>query len=258
MPTRGRAGRDGGVYVVKLGGSSITFKDKPFTPNLHRLKKFARALSELRRDGLLAGVVVGGGSYGHFVANTIPPSEGAQAITSIHLAMTELVALVEEVLALYGVYTLAYPPHAICNPEGLHPNCSWNLALNALEHGVTPLTYGDVYPCSKGYCIVSGDELAMEMACALKADGVIYVSSVPGVLDGEGRVIPKLTLAEISAVAGGSVEGFDVTGGMRRKLEAIAANWCSNLRRVTIVGPEPSQLLEAARGGRAGTEIVPD
>jgi isopentenyl phosphate kinase len=249
-----------GVYVVKLGGSSITVKEKPFTPKLSLLESFASALSKLHREGCLAGIVVGGGSYGHFVANNMPQDVRAEAITAIHLAMMELVTLVEDILALHNIYTLPYPPHAVCRPKGLKPNCRWDILYDALKEGVIPLTYGDVYPCDKGYCIISGDELAMEMACALKARGVIYVTSVPGVLDRDGNIIGRLSLREVLSVVEveGSPKGFDVTGGMRRKLEAIASNWCNSVRRVVIIGSNPSDLIRVARGERIGTEIVPD
>ncbi len=251
-----RAGGQGGVYVVKLGGSVITRKEKPFTPRIAVLEELAKVLAELYRVGRLGGIVVGGGSYGHYVASSLQDAEPHEAVTYIHLAMSELVLLVEDVLALHGVYTLSFPPHALCKPKGLKPNCNWSTALQAVKAGVVPLTYGDVYPCEGGYCIVSGDELAVELACSIGAEGVVYVSSVPGVLDGKGAVIERLKLDEVGTAIAGRAEGFDVTGGMRRKLEAIASNWCEGLKRAVIVGPSPEHLLRAVQGERVGTEIV--
>ncbi|ABM80398.1 kinase [Hyperthermus butylicus] len=260
MP-RGGAGRQGGVYVVKLGGSVVTVKDKPFTPNLDILHHLARVLAGLNREGRLAGIVIGGESYGHYVAKTLGEAgvSAGEALSAIPRAMMELSLLAADVFSMYGLHVVVYPPHSFCKPQGLRPSCNWSLVMGYEWGRPIPLVYGDAYPCSSGACIVSGDELAMEMACALGASGVIYATTVPGVLGRDGRPIPRLRLSELDRVAVGGSDKLDVTGGMRRKLEAIRANWCEGLSRVVIVyGLEPNNIEQAVLGAAGvGTEILP-
>ena len=263
MQTGGKARRRSSIFVVKLGGSIITRKDEAFTPSLGTMNRVARELAEIYAGSKLA-IVLGGGSYGHHAAaqQREHDSAVAHALYAVAAAMNELALLVADVLALNGIPSLIYPPHAICSPMGLRPNCSWQQALHALSKDVVPLTYGDIYPCEsrEGWCIVSGDELAMEMGCHMGATKVIYVSDVDGLLASNGELIPELRLHELGLVtkhASGSSH-LDVTGGIRRKLDAIRENWCSGIKEVWIVnGLKEGRIIGAIRGVGPGTVIRP-
>ena len=263
MQAGDKARRRSSVFVIKLGGSIITRKDEAFTPSLDTMNKVAKELAEVYADAKLA-IVLGGGSYGHYAAaqQREHDSVAAHALYAVAAAMNELALLVADVLALNGVPSLIYPPHAMCSPRGLQPNCSWQQALKALSKGVVPLTYGDIYPCGsrEGWCIVSGDELAMEIGCHIGATKVIYVSDVDGILTNSGEPIPELRLHELELAtkhAGGSSH-VDVTGGIKRKLDAIRENWCSSIREVWIVnGLKEGRIIGAIKGVGPGTVIRP-
>ncbi|BEP18513.1 isopentenyl phosphate kinase [Pyrofollis japonicus] len=252
------------IYVIKLGGSIITYKNKPFTPNVDLIKRIGNEIADLAVKDIGVGIVIGGGSYGHY-AVAIEKENNADARDMIHVvsnAMLELALLVSDILASSGVLTTIFPPHAMCMPRNLNPNCDWRHALRAFQKGITPLTYGDIYPCDngEGWCIVSGDELAMELACSLGASKVIYVTDVDGILDDEGRVIETLSLNDIRDIyvsASGST-AIDVTGGIKRKLAAIHENWCSNIQEVWIInGHREGSLRALAEGRTYGTRITP-
>ncbi len=246
--------------MVKLGGSLATVKDRGFTPNINWLRRVARVLASLPHSLL---IVVGGGSYGHYAvaASREAGAEPQDTVATVAAAMLELALLVADVLQDAGLRPLVYPPHAFCKPEGLKPNCNWSYAAKALETGLTPVTYGDIYPAKGGYGIVSGDELAAEAACSLGAGRVVYLSNVPGVLDGSGKTIPVLGRKELELIlsrgtVGGSASGVDVTGGMRRKLEAILANSCPGLEALIVDGREPEELPKLLAAGAGGTRLV--
>ncbi len=256
------ARRQNSIFVVKLGGSIITRKDEAFTPNISNIDRVAKELAKIYTSSKLA-IVLGGGSYGHHAAaQQEHDSIAAQALYMVAAAMNELALLVADILALNGVPSLIYPPHAMCSPRRLKPNCNWQQALRALSLNAVPLTYGDIYPCesSKGWCIISGDELAMEMGCSLGASKIIYASDVDGILASNGELIPELRLSDLEATIGIAMRSrhVDVTGGIRRKLDAIRENWCSNIREVWIVnGLEEGRIIGAIRGVGPGTVIRP-
>ncbi len=249
----------GRLLVVKLGGSVATEKDRAYTPRLGLLRAYARLFRRLVENGWRLLVVLGGGSYGHQAVvdsrdSGAPPPEALHLITSV---MLELALLAADVFGGEGVYTVVYPPHSFCNPEGLRPRCTWSLVENALKLGVVPLTYGDAYPTGGGYAIVSGDELAAEAACKLQADLLVYATSVDGVYVG-GRVAKQLDRAALVEVVGrvGGSSHRDVTGGMRRKLEAILVNGCQRLRVYILNGFDPGNLEAVVRGEHRGTLVT--
>jgi isopentenyl phosphate kinase len=82
--------------------------------------------------------------------------------------------------------------------------------------------HGDVIAHrSRGATIVSGDELVVALAERLDATRVGLCSSVPGVLDASGGVVPSVTdFAAVEDIVEES-ETTDVTGGMSGKVRAL-------------------------------------
>ncbi len=231
--------------VLKLGGSVITVKDKPFTPRIDAIKDIAHQLRGLTHEKYieLTGIVLGGGSYGHFTANKFYEEKSSpchEAIYQVTTSMIELALLVSEILAMYNLYTAIFPPHSFCRPKGIRPLCRWDYIYPFLSRNVIPLTFGDIYPCNseQGFCIVSGDELALEIACSTSATSVVYVTDVDGIYDSKMNLIKKINVDSLGKIIHRTEEkmgGVDVTGGMKRKLTAINEIKCPTLRRIIIV-----------------------
>ncbi|MGB9623196.1 MAG: isopentenyl phosphate kinase, partial [Candidatus Bathyarchaeia archaeon] len=134
-----------------------------------------------------------------------------------------------------------------------------------LEKGIIPVSYGDVVlDRSRGFSILSGDQLAARFALELGADRVIYGIDVDGVytsnpkLDSNARFVELLSLKDIeeNIRLGGSIS-TDVTGGMKGKiLEAV------NVLRVGIQvqivnASKPDVIFKALRGEKVtGTLLV--
>ncbi|AEM38784.1 aspartate/glutamate/uridylate kinase [Pyrolobus fumarii 1A] len=246
------------LLVVKLGGSIITEKEQPFTPRLDLLEEYAEVLKKIANVYDLV-IVIGGGSYGHYAVRACREA-GASPPETLHVvtnAMLELAMLVSEMLASHGLYTIIYPPRAFCKPRGLEPNCEWRRVRDALASGAYPLVFGDAYPIQGEYGIVSGDELSIEAACKLGGQIVVFTTNVPGVIIG-GEVVDMLDREklEYALKTAGGTQG-DVTGGMRRKLEAILVNGCPGLRVHIIDGRDPANLEKVVlRGERIGTLVI--
>jgi acetylglutamate kinase len=92
---------------------------------------------------------------------------------------------------------------------------------------------------------VNADHMAAACAEYLAADQLIYLTDVPGVLDGE-RVLSTVTCEEVERL----VQCHVVSGGMVLKLEAAKRAIEGHVRDVRIVGGSaPDALLRAAYFG---------
>jgi len=214
--------------VLKLGGSVITDKETPETVDDGTLAAIGAEIGAALRDGTVSRLVVvhGGGSFGHHHAQRhgISATEGtreARAVAAIHGAMTDLNDAVLECLHGEGVDALPVRPLSVARrEEGLELPTGTVEAM--LAEGFLPVLHGDtVVETGVGARILSGDEIVVSLARSLDADRVGLCSSVPGVLDESGAVVPRVETFDEVANALGSGEGADVTGGMAGKVRAL-------------------------------------
>ncbi|KSW11414.1 hypothetical protein CF15_00715 [Pyrodictium occultum] len=233
---------------------------KSFRLNYRVVDRVAEEVARALDEGTRLGIVLGGGSYGHITAHNAQNlgAPAAEALSLVAMYMLELAMGVADILSSKGVNPLIYPPHSFCSPEGLVPRCNWAGIERDMAVGITPIVYGDVYACSGGWCIVSGDELAVEMACRLGSPQLIYVTDVDGILDPGGRLVEEARLEELEGLTlrepGDKV---DVTGGLRRKIKAVKANRCPGLHEVLVVnGLRPGRIYSALTGRGVGTRII--
>jgi acetylglutamate kinase len=98
---------------------------------------------------------------------------------------------------------------------------------------------------------INADVAACEIAIALGAEKLIFLTDVPGIKDGEGRVLPRLSPTE----ARGLVESGTITGGMIPKVEACVRALSAVPITQIIDGRSAGALLAVAEGGGGGTRI---
>lgn len=98
---------------------------------------------------------------------------------------------------------------------------------------------------------VNADVSASEIAVALQADRLIFMTDVPGVQNGEGNVLPSLSPAE----ARGLMESGVISGGMIPKVEGCLRALSRGSSTQIIDGRSPGALLSAIEGKDNGTRI---
>lgn len=105
---------------------------------------------------------------------------------------------------------------------------------------------------------INADTAAGAVASHLGVERMIVVTDVPGILktvDGEKRVLPSISVAEIEAM----IASGEIYGGMIPKVRAAIQCIQGNVREVVIVsGDEPNVLSRAISEGGIGTRIVRD
>jgi acetylglutamate kinase len=98
---------------------------------------------------------------------------------------------------------------------------------------------------------INGDAVASEIAGALKAERLIFLTDVPGVQDSVGRFMPRLAAAEAKEMIASGV----ISGGMIPKVEACLKALSKVPSTQIIDGRSAGALLSAIKGDAIGTRI---
>lgn len=99
---------------------------------------------------------------------------------------------------------------------------------------------------------INGDTVAGELAYALGAERLIFLTDVPGLMDGNGRVLPRLDRRRANLLLGSDV----VRGGMIPKLAACLRALEKASAADIVDGREPGALLDCIAGKGTGTRII--
>jgi acetylglutamate kinase len=100
---------------------------------------------------------------------------------------------------------------------------------------------------------VNADQMAAACAAGWRADRLIFLTDIAGVLDAAGTVQPVLTAAHCSQLIAGGV----ATGGMQAKLNAATAALDQGVAEIDIApGALPGVLARLFDGEPVGTRIA--
>ncbi len=256
--------------VLKLGGSVITVKEKPFTPNRGVIIRLAGEIKRANVGPLI--VIHGGGSFGHPVAKKYSIKEGLRDSSQIigfsktHQAMVSLNKIVLDALIREGIPAVTVQPSAfIITDKGRIRHMEIETILKLLWLGITPVLYGDVVLDSAlGFTILSGDQLTSNMAVKLNAKRIVIGIDVDGLYtadpktESSARLIQRITLKELKTLQQkiGEPKVTDVTGGMLGKtIELIPA--VEHGRRAIIVNAaKPNNVYKALKGEKVTGTII--
>ena len=100
---------------------------------------------------------------------------------------------------------------------------------------------------------INGDTVAGELARELQAERLVFLTDVAGVMDGGGRVIPRLDRRRADILLNSGVAG----GGMIPKLQACLRGLEGGAVADIIDGRQPSALRDCLQGRNTGTTIFP-
>lgn len=277
-----RAYRDH-VFVVKMGGDVVT--------DHHVLEQVAAQLGLLQSLGIRIVVVHGGGPQasalsrrlGHepvIVAGRRVTDDAALDVAKMVFAGTVNLEVLSA-LRHHGVQAVGLsgvdadlltatrrPPVTVTDDEGRTRTVDYGHVGDIQEVDVRVLTAlldqrfvpvvaslagdreGRVYN-------VNADTVAERLAVALKAQKLVFLTGVPGVLRDRNDPTSLVTFADPDDLAQLMKDGV-LAGGMRPKVEACIRAATSGVERTHIIdGRAPDSLLaEVFTGAGAGTMIV--
>ncbi|HYM15071.1 MAG TPA: acetylglutamate kinase [Dehalococcoidia bacterium] len=254
------------VTVVKLGGSTLGQHDTSL-----------RDIAAARRDGRQIVVVHGGGAT---VSDWLQRA-GLEPRFVRGLRVTDAAALEIVVAVLAGLVNkqlvadlaaLGAPAAGLSGADGLllqaRPHAA-DLGFVGTIHHVDPRPLRDLL--DRGYLPVvapiaieaegahaqllntNADTAAGEIAAALAAERLIFLTDVEGVLDGDRHLLGHLDAAEAAALIASGV----ASGGMIPKLEAAVRAAVVGCATRIVNGRAEGVLARVLAGGGGGTAVTP-
>ena len=255
-----------GPIVVKIGGSTLGVADTTI-----------KDLITLHQRGVGVVVVHGGGATINEwldrsgVAHRFVHGLRVTDHSTLQTVVAVLTGLVNKqlVASLNSELNIAV---GICGADGsifrgnpIDPDLGYvgkvsevrvDLILCLLDAGyipiVAPVAIGEAKDADLGLLNLNGDTAAGELAVALKAERLLFLTDVEGVLDSFGCVLTHISKGQAKVLISNGV----VEGGMIPKLQACVKALPHVGKAQILDGRKPYALLECLEGQSLGTEIV--
>ena len=269
------------LILLKLGGSLITDKDKPYTPRLDKLAELAREIRSVLSPDHRIILGHGSGSFGHAAAKEYGTRDGIdphpqplslkgrgeqywKGFAEVWFQASQLNRFVMEALREAGIPSVALAPiSAVTSREVKVSAWDLNSLRAALEAGLLPVIYGDViFDEVRGGTILSTEDLFAHLARELRPQRILLAGLEAGVWEdfpARTRLVREIRLASYEAMRAGIVgsASVDVTGGMSAKVgqmfELIQA--VPGLTAHIFSAEEPGALARALGGEFVGTNL---
>ncbi len=282
------------LVLLKLGGSLITDKTRPYTPRLDKLADLAAEIAQALQThpDLLLIIGHGSGSFGHTAAKEYGTKDGLpaspaplvpaghsphfqgkrretywQGFAEVWYQASTLNRYVIQALHDAGLPAVTFSPMAsVWSENGRVADWDLSQIRAALENGILPVVHGDViFDRAKGGTILSTEDLFAHLARALPAQRVLLAGLEAAVwADFPARRhrverVTRESFAEVSRGVG-KAAGADVTGGMESKVRQMLelVEQVQGLSAQIFSG-EPRNNVQRALGGEIlGTLIEAD
>jgi isopentenyl phosphate kinase len=255
---------------LKLGGSLITEKTRPFTPRTDVLQDLSLQIARALHDKPDLHLVLGHGSvsFGHVAADRyqtkygVAGAESWRGFSEVWYQAAALNRLVIDELRHAGVPALSLAPVSAITTKNGHIT-AWNLSplKAALVNGLVPVIYGDViFDSQRGGTILSTEDLFSYLARTLKPQRILLAGLEAGVwadYPERKQLLSKMTPADlvIQTARLNEATGVDVTGGMRSKVTQMLSlvKDIPALKVLIFSGEQQENICRALLGEAPGT-----
>lgn len=248
------------LIIIKLGGSVVTFKEKPLSPNYEGIDKILGVLGEIKKNYKII-VVHGGGSFGHYWSvkydmHTKPYPYSDLGVSVVHESMIKLNHIIinkfiESKLKPYSILPSTFVFNSAADPARIH-----DILEMTTGNDLIPITFGDVIHTSKNnFSILSGDTIMSMLCTELHPKFSIFTTNADGLYTDvkKGEIIREIRVdkTDINNIfLNGEIKkensdsSFDVTGGMKRKMTESIQIAKSGTPVYLINGFHPERLLD--------------
>lgn len=248
------------LALIKLGGSVVTFKDRPLAANTSAIDGISRVLAQLDMPAI---IVHGGGSFGHYWSvkydmHTRPDSYDAHGVSVVHESMIALNQIIVNSMIRAGLNPYGMPPSVFT--AGHKPVTAKVKQVYAMAKSkLMPVTFGDVVHMEGAkYSILSGDALMTILAKVLRPSRVIFATNVDGIYKdmASRELIHEVRVAGRKSIEFSRAAGADVTGGMQRKVTEAFKIASYGMDVLMVNGLVPERIAEAIGGTlKVGTVV---
>jgi len=251
------------IILIKLGGSLITDKEKPFTAKIEIIKDLARQIKEaLDKDKDIQLIIGnGGGSFPHYPAVKYNMNQGIKTkdqekgFCLVQDAASQLNRIIVGELLKAGVQAVSMNPSSmIISYNGKIKDFFVDPIIKSLSLNLVPVVYGDIVIDEVfGSKIYSTEQLLGKIALKLikqnfKIEKIIHNGITIGVLDENNQNIPKINKDTFAKIEKNFTlaKGFDVTGGMLHKVKESLNLAQKGIKSLIINGTSKRDLLKRA------------
>lgn len=222
------------IFLIKIGGALITFKDKAYTVDEENLDKIAKEIVILVRQGYQMIIGHGAGSFGHTAAKKyqthlgILNKQSYRGISEVAYAASSLNQIFVKKLLDLGLNPLSFSPRSfILSKNNQVESVYIDPILEALKNKQIPIVFGDqLLDQDQGCTIYSTEKVLETLAKSLmdtnyQVQKIIHCSRVKGVLDENKNVIKQINSKNFQQIKQNlkKANGADVTGGILHKVE---------------------------------------
>ncbi|OYT40514.1 MAG: aspartate kinase [Desulfurococcales archaeon ex4484_58] len=186
-----------GTVFVKIGGSFLTYKDKPFSINLEALTKTYRIL---RRIGDEIKLILGngGGSFAHPIVIKYRDRESNKLIVECHRATRLLNNMLVNYLVNKGLKVTSIQTSAIIVRDKRDYIVFAEPIIHALDNNIIPVVYGEcIFSIEKGYEIVSTEKVFELLAKHIKPHHIVLLTDVKGIYSCDPRTCSEAELIKL-------------------------------------------------------------
>jgi len=222
------------LVLIKLGGSLITDKSKPYTANPLVIKRLAKEIKHCWDRGFRFVISHGSGSFGHTsatkykTADGITDKEGVYGLAVVQQDAIAINRIVNKIFLEESLPVLSFIPSSFSLAADRQLSAIFvKPIIEALRTDALPLVFGDVILDKvRGCCIFSGELTLDNLISPLIEAGyvvkrIIQVGKTNGVYDRRGKTISRIdnkNFADVKKKIWASGVA-DVTGGMLHKIE---------------------------------------
>ncbi len=223
------------IILLKLGGSLLTDKNKPFSLREDILESCLNQIIESKKAIIL---IHGGGSFGHPIAKKYQISQGLNdsikdqimGLSKTHEAMIKFDSIIINKMLDNGRSAISVQPSSIFIQDfneiifkSIDP------IEKMLDLGIIPVLYGDILlSWDSSFTILSGDQIILKLCEKIqkyKISKVIFAIEEDGIYikdNGNEKLALKLRSNDLVDLKLAELDQkIDVTGGIRGKLETI-------------------------------------
>jgi len=269
------------IIFLKLGGSLITDKDKPYTPRLDKLKDLAleiKTVLDLTPELVLI-LGHGSGSFGHTAAKKYGTRDGIKpsplaplpqqgegdywkGFAEVRFQAAELTRYVMQTLLEAGVPAVPFSPSSSMVSNNRKVTSHNILAMQkALEVHLLPVVHGDVaFDETLGGTILSTEDVFGFLAEHFPPTRILLAGIEAGVWEdfpARTKLVKQIQLADYEKMRAGisGSASTDVTGGMKAKVEEMLELIKKNkgLTVQIFSAEENGTLTRALKGENVGT-----
>jgi len=253
------------IIFIKLGGSVITDKQKILTPQMDVIKSIALQIKKIKTEYPQYQIILGNGagSYGHYYAtkydlcNGIKDSKQIFGFCEEQNADKSLNAIIVNELLKNKLNIISlHPSSFLISENGKVKKILLDHFYNLFEMDIIPTVYGAIVIDTKlGSHIFSTEDLFEILMFNFikqryKVKKIIYLTTVDGLIDKNGNLIRSVNHKENNNLEGlfYTPLGYDVTGGMRHKIETALRHAKRGIETQIISGLTRGRLIDAISG----------